>query len=185
MKRLQRPVRTTILFGLICGFAFGPLCFAMNYLVSWSSAICLSFWMVVAGYATLLSYWSKQRLQSIAFPLLFLLLTIFLMDSTVGFYILALIMVSWIRSGICFKKAGWMRFAIELLLCTLGGVLVVSFTPGSIFAWSLGVWMFFLVQSFYFVIFDIGSNVTEDYYMTGLFERAQKRAESILSAGPQ
>jgi len=141
--------------------------------------------MVVAGYATVLSYWSKQRLQSIAFPLLFLLLTIFLMDSTAGFYIMALIMVSWMRSGICFEKAGWLRFAIELLLCTLGGVLVVSFTPGSIFAWSLGVWMFFLVQSFYFVIFDIGSTVTEGSCKTGLFEQAQKRAETILSAGPQ
>jgi hypothetical protein len=184
MKRLKRPVRTTILFGLICGFAFGPLCFAMNYLFSWSNAICLSFWMYVAGYATLLSYWNKQRLQSIAFPLLFLLLTIFLMDSIVGFYILALIMVSWIRSGIYIQKAGWMRFAIELLLCSLGGFLVISFTPGSIFAWSLGVWMFFLIQSFYFVIFEIGGTVTEDYCMTGLFERAQKRAETILSAGP-
>jgi len=158
------------------------LCVATNYLISWSSAISVTLWIYVAGYATILSYWSKQRLQSIAFPLLFLLLTIFLMDSAAGFYILALIMISWMRSGICFQKASWIRFAIELLLCSLGGVLVVSFTPGSILAWSVAVWMFFLIQSFYFVIFDLSRAVTEDSAKPDRFEQAQKQVEAILSA---
>jgi hypothetical protein len=185
MKILLRPIRTTIVFGLICGLSFIPLSLLLNSVIAWTSAICLALWLYVAGYGILLNRWSKKNLVSIIFPLLILLLAIFLMDSVAAFFLLALIVISWMRSGICFQKSAWIRLAVELLLCITGGVLISAFTPGSLSAWALGVWMFFLVQSLYFVIFDTAALNTPEKHETDFFERARKHAEDILSAGWQ
>jgi hypothetical protein len=71
--------------------------------------------------------------------------------------------------------------AVELLLCILGGILVVVFTPGSLFAWALGVWMFFLIQTLYFVFFEPADNQQEESIQVDAFERASRQTETILS----
>jgi hypothetical protein len=58
---------------------------------------------------------------------------------------------------------------------------VAVFTPGSAFAWVLGIWMFFLIQSLYFVIFENRAIIPKDQYETDPFERASRQAEAILS----
>ena len=103
------------------------------------------------------------------------------MDSMVLFFLLALIVMAWIRSGICYQKPGAMRLAVELLLCFLGAVLVHVFTPGSMFSWALGVWMFFLVQALYFVFFEPADNQQKGSSRLDAFERASRYAERILS----
>ena len=185
MKILRRPIRTTIVFGLICGLTFIPLSFLLNHVIAWTGAICLALWLYVAGYGILLKRWSENNLVSIIFPLLILLLAIFLMDSVAAFFLLALLVISWMRSGICFQKSAWTRLLAELLLDITGGVLIFAFKPASISAWALGVWMFFLVQSIYFVIFDTATIKTPDKDETEFFERARTHAEDILSAGWQ
>ena len=183
MKILQRPIRTTIFFGLICGLSFIPLSLILNYFISWSSSTCLTLWVYIAGYSILLTRWSKKGPASIVFPLLLLFLTVFLVDSIPAFFLLALVVMSWIRSGICFKKPAGIRLLIELLICFFGGVLMVVFTPCSAFAWALGFWMFFLVQALYFVFFDSTAIKMDNKDETDPFERARKFAEDILSTG--
>ncbi|MDY7037725.1 MAG: hypothetical protein SV375_16375 [Thermodesulfobacteriota bacterium] len=183
MKILQRPIRTTIFFGLICGLSFIPLAMILNYFLSWSSSICLTLWLYIAGYSMLLTRWSKKGTASIVFPLMLLFLTVFLVDSISAFFLLALIVMSWIRSGICFKKRAGIGLLIELLICFFGGVLMVLFTPYSAFSWALGFWMFFLVQALYFVFIDVTAVKTGYRGETDTFERAQKCAEDILSTG--
>jgi hypothetical protein len=45
----------------------------------------------------------------------------------------------------------------------------------------LGIWMFFLIQSLYFVIFENRAIMPENQYETDPFERASRQAEAILS----
>ena len=180
MKILKHPIRNTIIYGLFCGLSFIPLSLGMNVFAPWSRAIGLTFWLFLAGYALLLNLWDKKYQITTVFPLLLLLPVIFLTDSMVLFFILALIVTGWIRSGICYQKTGIMGIAMELLLCFSGGLLVLTFTPASVYAWALGVWMFFLVQALYFVFFE--PDVNRQFY-AGMdsFEKASKQAETILS----
>jgi hypothetical protein len=181
MKKIKHPVRHTVFYGLACGLSFVPLSLTLNAFFVWSSAVCLTLWLFLAGYAILLSHWRKKAFISSVFPLLLLVPTIFLSDSMVLFFILALMVISWIRSGICYQRPGVMGLAVELLLCLLGAVLVQVFTPGSAAAWALGVWMFFLVQALYFVFLGPVDDQQEESIKTDAFERASGQAERILT----
>ena len=181
MKISQHPIRTTIFFGLICALSFIPANLALNYVLHGPSVINLTLWLYAAGYSLLLSRWSKKPILSNGFPLLLLFVTSFLVDSTTAFYLLSLVVISWIRSGICFRNPCGIKLVAELLLCVFGGIPVAVFTPGSAFGWMPGIWMFFLIQSLYFVIFENRAIMPQDQYETDPFERASRQAEAILS----
>jgi len=181
MIRSQHPIRTTIFFGLICGLSFIPANLALNDVLHGSSVIYLTLWLYAAGYSLLLSHWSKKPMLSGGFPLLLLFVTSFLVDSIAAFYLLSLVVISWVRSGICFRNPCRIKLAAELLLCVFGGIPLAVFTPGSALAWVLGIWMFFLIQSLYFVIFENRVITPQDQYETDPFEQASRQAEAILS----
>ncbi len=181
MKKIKHPIRNTILYGLFCGLSFVPLSLTLDTVLSWPNAFCLALWLFISGYAILLSRWSNTALISIAFPLLLLVPTIFMVNSMVLFFLLTLSVISWIRSGICFQKPGGMRLAVELLLCFLGAVLLHEVMPGSVFGWGLGVWMFFLVQALYFVFFAPADTQQEASSRLDAFEQASRQAERVLS----
>ncbi|MEE4264988.1 MAG: hypothetical protein V2I56_20045 [Desulfobacteraceae bacterium] len=181
MKNIKHPVRNTILYGLFCGLAFVPLSLALNAFMVRPSAVCLTLWLFLAGYAILLSHWCKKTFISSVFPLLLLVPAIFFSGSMFLFFILALMAISWIRSGICYPRPGFMGLAVELLLCFIGAALAQVFTPGSVSAWALGVWMFFLVQALFFVFFEPTANRREEHERMDAFERASRQADSILT----
>jgi hypothetical protein len=181
MENIKYPISKTIIYGLFCGLSFVPLSLTLDTVISWPSAFCLTLWLFISGYAILLSRWSNTALTSIVFPLLLLVPTIFLMNSSVLFFLLALIVISWVRSGICFQKPGAIQLTAEFLLCIFGGILVVVFTPGSLFAWAVGVWMFFLIQTLYFVFFAPAENQQEESSRLDAFELASRQAEGILN----
>ena len=181
MKVVNHPIRNTIFYGLICGLSFVPLSLALNAFILWPSAVGLTLWLFIAGYAVLLNLWGDKIQISTVFPLLFLLPAIFSVNPMVLFFIMALIAVSWIRSGICYRKPGAKRLAVELLLCFSGAVLGYVFTPGSVYGWALGVWMFFLVQALYFVFFGPADSQQEKSVEIDAFERASAQAERILT----
>jgi hypothetical protein len=177
----HHPIRTTIFFGLICGLSFIPAHLALNYVLHGPSAACLTLWLYAAGYSLLLSRWRQKLILSSGYPLLLLFITSFLVNSIAAFYLLSLGVISWIRSGIYFRNPCRVKLVVELLLCVLGGIPVAVFTPDSAFTWVLGIWMFFLIQSLYFVIFENRAMMPEDQYETDPFERAGRKAEVILS----
>jgi len=186
MKNVPRPVLTTVLFGLICGISFIPLNLVLNNIFFGPNTICLTLWLFTAVYAILLCRWSKQKLMPVLYPVLFLFLTVFLVQSTGVFFFLALAVIGWIRSGICYQGHCKIRLMVELLLCVAGGALVAVFTPGSAMAWTLGIWLFFLLQSLYFALFDNNPATLDSQYEKepDPFERASRQAEDILSAPP-
>ena len=181
MEISQHPIRTTIFLGLICGLSFIPVNLALNYVLDGPRAAYLTLWLYAAGYSLLLSRWRKKPFLSGGFPLLLLFVASFLINSIAAFYLLSLVVISWIRSGIYFRNPCRVKLVVELLLCVLGGIPVVVFPPDSAFTWVLGIWMFFWIQSLYFVIFENRAVMPVGQYETDSFERAGRQAEVILS----
>jgi hypothetical protein len=181
MKITQRPIRTTVFFGLICALLFIPLSLGLCNIMSWPMAVNMILWAYLAIYGFLLTRWAKKSAPSILFPLVLLLIIIFVVTSNNAFLLFALVIFSWIRSGICFQKPFSRVLPIELFLTLGGAFLAFWFTPDSLFTRALGVWMFFLVQSLYFV-FSAHRNLKENA-SSDPFEESMMQAEKILSGG--
>ena len=183
MKSKTEPIRLTIVWGLIGGLVYIPLCLALSFMVFWPLGIRLSLWILLAGYAVLLSRWACRPLKSIVLPLLLLLLSGFLIQSTTVFLFSAVLVLSWIRSGICFKgKPLLKRFGVEMSLGLGGSLLVYGAAPGATLIWALGVWLFFLIQALYFVLFEY-QNDSQTRIEVDPFDKAKMGAEKILSGG--
>ena len=116
-------------------------------------------------------------------PLLLLFLSAFLIESETVFLFTALVILSWIRSGICFKKKPLLkRLGAEAGLCLAGVLLVYGVVPGPTPVLALGVWLFFLIQALYFVLFEYQSRPYTKIEVDP-FEKAKMAAEKILSGG--
>jgi hypothetical protein len=183
IKSNTTPIRSTIVWGLIGGLVYIPLCSALSLMVFWPLGIQLSLWILLSGYAVLLSRWASRPLKSIGLPLLLLLLAAFLIESATVFLFSAIVMLSWIRSGTCFKRKPIVkRMAAEMGLGLASGLLVSGAVPGVTLVWALGVWLFFLIQALYFVLFEYQSD-SQTKIDVDPFEEAKMAAEKILCGG--
>lgn len=180
MKNTSRPVRSTVIFGLICGLSFMPLAVGLAHVIYWSKALNFTLWIYIAVYSVLLTRWSSKNINRIIFPLLLILIALFWVDSISLFIVLALGVLSWIRSGICFPKNMGKKIIAEALLGLVAGGLVISLTSASVLTWALAVWMLFLVQALYFVIFETNFKA-EEQIIRDPFEKAREQAENLLS----
>ena len=62
------------------------------------------------------------------------------------------------------------------------GLLVYSAVTGVTLIWALGVWLFFLIQALYFVLFEYQSDCQTKIEVDP-FEKAKMAAQKILSNG--
>ncbi|UCF90627.1 MAG: hypothetical protein JSW39_20370 [Desulfobacterales bacterium] len=182
MKIAAEPIRTTIFFGLLGGLTFVPLSLGLNHCVPWPKALALALGCYLAVYGILLVRWSAKSSLQIIIPLLLLGATVLPGQSIAAFLLLCPGVLSWMRSGICFPTPVVPKIGVEILLAMGGAGLVAVFRPSSPIAWGLGIWLFFLVQSLYFVVFEPATSRREDTIPTDSFEQARLRAEKILSA---
>ena len=183
MKSKTTPLRLTVIWGLIGGLVYIPLCSALSLMVFWPLAIRLSLWILLAGYAVLLSHCASRPLRSIGLPLLLLLVSALLIQSITSFLFTAVLVLSWIRSGISFKEKPLLkRLGAEMIPGLGSGLLIYGAAPGVTLIWALGVWLFFLIQALYFVLFEYQSD-SETKIEVDPFERAKMAAEKILSGG--
>lgn len=181
-----RPVRTTIVFGLLAALAAVPLLTALDLFVYGPRALGLTLWLALAVYALLLARWARTGIPGILFPLLVLLLFALTGDALPLQLLLSAGILAWIRSGVCFPGRPVRTAVVELLLSVGGGALVLSFHPASPLTWALGLWMFFLLQSLYFVLSGNhpAGDAEERAGPEDPFDQARAQAERILSGGP-
>ena len=183
MKSTAKPVRSTIIWGLLSGLLYIPLSVALSYIMRWPVSFQVSLWILLSGYGVLLSRWAPKSLGSIGLPVLLLLLAAFFIRSTSAFLFTSLVLMGWIRSGICFKETAFLkRLGIEIGLGLATGLLVAGTMPSATLAWALGIWLFFLIQALYFVLFDYRSD-PEVKMEVDPFEKAKMAAQKILSNG--
>lgn len=180
MKGPRKPVRTTIATGLAFGLLFLPVSTALNFFLPWTGAFRLTLWFFMAVYSFMLCRWAGARLTACGFPLAILLTAAFWLNSGHDFLFLSVLVLGWVRSGVCFRKALWKAVGAEVLVGLGGAALVACVFPHSVVAWALGVWMFFLVQSLYFVLTGDAEDAEVEL---DPFEKARRQAEEILSAG--
>ena len=76
MKSTAKPIRSTIIWGLIGGLLYIPLGVALSRFMLWPVSFQVSLWVLLAGYAVLLSRWAHGSVRSISLPLLLLFLNI-------------------------------------------------------------------------------------------------------------
>jgi hypothetical protein len=179
MKIARRPMLATILFGLVCAISFVPASVALSFLFSWPTAFRFILWFYLVLYGVLLTKWSNTRFVSLLFPLLLVLFFVFWGGSSTSFLLLALGVFSWIRSGICFQQPLPRMLGIELVTTLGGGAFVAHLAPHSPATWAMGVWMFFLIQSLYFVFVRDAQDEAGDVCLDP-FEEARRRAEEVL-----
>ena len=183
MKPTAKPIRSTIIWGLISGLLVIPLSVGLSRFMPWPLSFQVSLWLLLAGYGVLLSRWAPESLRSISFPLLVLFLGAFFIRSTSAFMLTSLVMLSWIRSGICFKEKPFLkRLVAEIGLGLATGLLVSGAVPAMAIGWALGIWLFFLIQALYFVLLDYRSDL-EVKIDVDPFEKAKMAAQKILSNG--
>jgi hypothetical protein len=182
IKNLANPIRSTIIWGLIGGLFYIPLCIGFSFFVLWPAGLHLTLWALLAGYGISLTRWSSTPLWPIGLPFLLLLFAAIFIQSTSFFLFSAFAVLAWIRSGVCFKRKSFAkRLGAETVLGSATALLAAGAVPGATPAWALGVLMFFLIQALYFVLFDHDAE-SEFKIETDPFERARMAAENILDS---
>ncbi|MBI9077065.1 MAG: hypothetical protein JEZ02_16770 [Desulfatibacillum sp.] len=181
IKTMRNHFSGTIWFALACGLLFVPATMALGIFAGPYWAFRLVLWGFLAGYALLLRRWANARTLSCLFPLTLLLALVFVGLPRVTFLVAALVILAWIRSGIYFSGPGARAWVMELGVSVGGAMLVNMLSPHSLLTWALAVWLFFLVQSLFFVLGPDNGATWEDPFKPEPFEQARQRAERILS----
>ena len=177
---MSKPVRTTLVFGLVSGLLLFPVAWLMTTRWGWPAAFQLTLWADVAVYALLLARWSRTRLLSLLFPLGVLLGAAVWPQVSAGFFLLGLGIFSWIRSGICFKAQALRGLTAEIITVAGGAGLVAMCRPATPWSWALAVWLFFLVQALYFFLVPGFSSRVAEAGPEDPFQVALREAESAI-----
>ncbi len=178
----MKPFRTTLVFGVLCAGATFIMHIATGGFYYRALSLSLLVWAMTAGYGLLFCRWAGKNPISIFFPLLAFLLLVFTLPCRPAFWIMCLAVFGWIRSGVCFPGSLFKTFAAELLLTLGGGALIALLSPRTPLSWALGVWMFFLIQSLYFVFFQPAEAPAASEIAADPFDQARAEAEKIIAS---
>lgn len=113
-----------------------------------------SIFASLAVYALFLARSSRRRARVLFAPLFMLSAVMAAAGSVGAFVIPAVACLAWIRSGVCFPEPLARRICAEALLGSAGLLLAWLLQPPGPHGWTLGIWLFGLIQALYFIVFD-------------------------------
>ena len=177
---MNRPVRTTLVFGLISALAVMPLARGLAGFTGWAMAVRLLLWADLFVYALLLARWSGKGPGPILFPSALLLGAALWPGTITAFLFLGLGVLVWIRSGICFSATPLRAMAAETLTVGGGAGLAALLGPGTTLTWAISTWLFFLVQALYFFLVPSIAASTAARPAADPFEQAHREALRVL-----
>ncbi|MBW2469629.1 MAG: hypothetical protein JRE62_10030 [Deltaproteobacteria bacterium] len=181
MKGSVKPIRSTMVWGLLGAIMYLPASIFLHSLLPWPLGDQLFLWALLAGYGLMLSRWASRPFSAIALPIILLLIAALCIHSTATFACAALGIFAWIRSGICFRRRpAAIRLIAESGLGVGAGLAMSAVVITAPVSAALGIWLFFLIQTLYFVIFEYRQEPTSRLEVDP-FERARMAAERILS----
>ncbi len=181
MISAPRPIRTTLLLGGVGALVWlgGDRILGWHWshpMLRWSVV-----WLMIASYTLFLVRCSRRGLAGVVFPLLVLGLWGWHLPQAPGTLVMALVTLSWVRSGVCFPCPTGRALMREVLICGGGGVLVAVLAPVTAMSWALGIWLFFLVQTLFFVVFEPEADRAAASVAEDPFERARRQTEELLA----
>ena len=177
---MNRPIRTTLVYGLICALAIVPAAGLLAAYTGWSLAFKLMLWSALCGYAVLLTRWGRKGLVGLILPLALLLGIALWPGLEAAFFLLALGVLCWLRSGVCFSRFPIRAVAAETITAAGGAGLIVLLNPASAVAWSVSIWLFFLMQALYFFIVPVAGETPAASHSEDPFEQASRAVRRIL-----
>lgn len=177
---MNKPIRTTVVFALISGALVVPLALLLTTYLPWSTAFKISLWGDLALYGVLMARWGGARLYFLLFPVAILLGTALWPGTYHGFFLLALGVFSWMRSGICFQGAPLRAILAEVMTIVGSAALLLVFGAYTSGAWALNICLFYLVQSLYFFIVPVRLTKFVDPVPEDQFEKAVEEATKVL-----
>ncbi len=173
----SKPIRNTVWLGAMAGLVMAGTTFLIAPLLGWTLTVNLTLAVIFVAYGRLLLH-RADRGPGAALLAGAILVAVALTGRMPGYLALLLGMLSWLRSGVCFPGPMIPKAMAELALCLGGAALVAVFAPRTPLSWALGVWLFFLVQSLYFVGQSDGRASRDPG--GDPFEAARRRAERLL-----
>jgi hypothetical protein len=177
---MKFPVRTTLVYGLICALIAIPAAAGLTGIAGGSIAFKLVLWTILSGYSLLLARWSGKPPAVLLFPLILLLGTAVWPGIDAVFFFLGLGVLCWLRSGICFSHFPLRAMIAETVTAVGGAALIVLLGPTNAVTWTISIWLFFLVQALYFFIVPHRGSTTTDRQNVDPFEKAYHEAQRIL-----
>jgi hypothetical protein len=178
---MNNPSRTTIVYALAGGFLVVPAAMLLSPYLHWATAFKLSLWADLAIYAVLLARWSRTPLIGVLFPLALLLAAALWPHTYGGFFFLAVGVLCWIRSGICFQGTPLRALAAEAITVLGGCFMVMLFGGHTTLSWALAICLFSLIQALYFYIVPHRRTATENSKQdSDPFDRAVEEARKVL-----
>jgi hypothetical protein len=140
----------------------------------------LSIFLCLVAYSAFLARTGSRNLRDLFAPLFLLSAVLAASGSVAGFALPAAAGLSWLRSGICFPGPTARWVCAEALTCAGGLALTWLLLPPGPYGWTLGMWMFGLIQALYFLAVDVeltNRSAKEDWYRGTMVHR---RAEALL-----
>jgi hypothetical protein len=177
---MKNPVRTTIVFAVLSGIMVVPAASLLSVYLHWPTAFKLMLWADLALYGVLMARWSGARPLPLLFPLAILLGSALWPGSYSSFFILALGVFAWMRSGICFQESPLRALSAEVLTLGAAAGLLLLFGSHSSLAWALTICLFFLIQSLYFFILPARRDISKTGSAKDPFEEAAEGAHKVL-----
>ncbi len=174
------PFKGTVVFGVCAAIFFAPLNFTLNFVLNAPLAFRFAIIMVLFAYGLYLAKKADKKTGQLIFPIVILVIAQFYIYSQTAFLALSLAMLSWIRSGMFFPSGPFKTLISEAMTSFGGGLLIYYFNPTPLGAWSLAIWLFFLIQSMFFLFFKYESGPENDKKIHDPFENAKKQVEKIL-----
>lgn len=183
MTSKHSPAAVTIGLGLAFGLLFIPLVQGFAVLLPHPLPVRLTVWLYLAVYTVFLARWGGAPGLRAVFPLFLMGVVQFAVGGQAAFWLLALVTLGWLRSGVAFPDGPVKTFAKEALICGGGALLTAGFHPYSPAEWALAVWLFALTQALFFVLFPGIRKMATPSAGTDPFETALRAAERILHKG--
>ncbi len=172
----------TIIYGIICSILYIPFILTLSHLGMQFDGFNLILYCFVILYALLLCKFAQKQLISVFFPMLFFGITGYWVESRIGYIILSFILLTWIRTSICFDKFSIKSIIVEGFVSLIGACLFILLNPYTNLTWAIGIWLFFLLQTIYTILTPLPnhSNGNEEYE-SHRFEHAKSQIEKILA----
>ncbi len=179
MNDTSKYVRQTIVWGIICGLMYVPgVYFALRFF-SAEISIRLVLWLFISGYVVLLCRGARVNRGHVGIFLVMLFGSVFFISSFTGYILFGMLVFSFLRTGVCFTQNRLSGGLTEILLTFAAGVTIAKYCGDSLVSQAMGVWMFFLLQSIFFIVFP--SENKKESPTADPFESAKKHMDEIFN----